>query len=87
MRDCAFQSNQQTGGNEDKEDEYEYSQPIYTTMTKKGKNYQEKDGMMQVNTQFKVYSRFVQKKRQNQLWINERNMSIKQRALRDSNEN
>ena len=89
MRDCPVEPNQQNEENEDEEDEHEYvySQPIYTTLTKKGKQSPGKGWNDASKTQFKVYSKFVQQKRQNQLWMNnERHKSIKQRVLRDSNE-
>ena len=86
MRDRAIKSTQQTANNEDEEDEYEYTQPVYTTVTKKGKRSSGKGWNDAGKTRFKVLSKIVQTKRQNQLWLTQRKKSIKRRALADSNE-
>ena len=73
---------------EDREDEqeYEYTQPLYTTVTKKGLKSTGKGWTDKGKLRFQHYTEFVRTKRQNQQWLNDRNNAIKRRALRDSKE-
>lgn len=86
MRDRDNRIDGQDAEARDGEQEYEYTQPLYTTVTKKGHKSTGKGWTDKGKLRFQHYTEFVQTKRQNQQWLNDRNNAIKRRALRDSKE-
>ncbi len=86
MRDRDNRIDGQDTEDRDDEQEYKYTQPLYTTVTKKGLKSTGKGWTDKGKLRFQHYTEFVRTKRQNQQWLNDRNNAIKRRALRDSKE-
>ena len=79
-------TNVSTENNANEEDNVEYSQPLYTTVTKKGQKYSGKGWSKQVKDLFIDYIAFVKKKHRNNKWMNRRSEYVKKRASKDNNE-
>ena len=83
MRDREKNESNGSNNNED-EAEFEYSQPLYTTVTKKGKRTTGKGWSDDGKTKFKEFTMLIQRKRRNKQWLTNRGNYIKKKALYDS---
>ena len=83
MRDKESNVHNNTNGNDD-DDDIEFTQPLYTTVTKKGLKSSGKGWTDQGKMKFQQYTQFVKNKRQNQQWINDRNKYVKRKAMKES---
>lgn len=85
MRDRELEMNE-ANNEDDDDDDHDYTQPLYTVVTKKGRKSSGKGWTDKGKMRFQEFTQFVRNKRQNERWMEDRNNAIKSRALRDFNE-
>ena len=78
------QTNVSTDDNANENEKVEYSQPLFTTVTKKGQRSSGKGWSKQGKDLLIDYTEFVKRKRRNNEWMNRRSEYVKNRALKDS---
>ena len=72
--------------NNENEVQFKYSQPLYTTVTKKGQRSTGKGWSDDGKTKFKELTLLILRKRRNKQWLTNRSTYIKKKALNDSND-
>ena len=79
-------TNVSTDDNANENEKVEYSQPLFTTVTKKGQRSSGKGWSKQGKDLLIDYTEFVKRKRRNNEWMNRRSEYAKKRALKENND-